>query len=330
MKITVIGNGGWGTALALILGKNGHDVTIWGRSAEYCREVAQSRENRRFLPGIHLPPSLEITENHAAAVEDSEGIIIAIPTTFFRDVMTRFRPVLSSALPMISASKGFDRQTGSLMTEVAESLFGGQPVAALSGPSHAEEVARGVPTAVVVACRDIDHATTWQQWFNRDTFRTYTTEDVAGVQLGGALKNVIALATGISDGIGFGDNTKAALITRGLAEMTRLGTVVNAHPYTFAGLSGLGDLVATCTSTLSRNHRVGERLGKGETIEAILHGMEQVAEGIYACEGAHTLGRTENISLPITNEVYAVVHQGKNPRQAVQDLLSRDPKPERD
>lgn len=330
MRIAVLGDGGWGTALALVLIHNGHEVTLWGPFADYCEATLAAGENTKFLPGVPLPANLAITADREAAVAGADGAVLASPTTFYRDVVTSFRGHLPASLPLVSVSKGFDKETRALMTELASSLLDGNPVAALSGPSHAEEVAKGVPSAVAVACEDHDRAVLWQGWFNCETFRIYTTDDVVGVQLGGALKNVIALAAGICDGIGFGDNTKAALITRGLAEMTRLGAALGAHRSTFAGLSGLGDLIVTCASRHSRNRGVGERLGKGESIDEILGSMEQVAEGVYACEGAHEIGRDRGIELPIADEVYAVVHDGKNPGQAVRDLLARDPKPERD
>ena len=216
------------------------------------------------------------------------------------------------------------------MSELAEDLLGVAPVAALSGPSHAEEVARGIPTAVVIGCRDHSKAVALQELFMQPAFRVYTSEDIIGVELGGALKNVMALAAGVSDGIGFGDNSKAALITRGLAEMTRLGCELGAKAETFAGLSGMGDLVVTCTSRHSRNRAVGERLGKGESAESILASMEQVAEGVWTCSTARSIAHAKGVDVPITDEVCAIVHEGKNPHEAVAALMTRDAKPETD
>ncbi len=216
------------------------------------------------------------------------------------------------------------------MTQIAEQILKRPHVAALSGPSHAEEVARGIPTAVVIACDDHAVAQSLQSTFTNRVFRVYSSTDVVGTELGGALKNVIAIAVGISDGLGFGDNTKAALITRGLAEMTRLGTALGAHPETFSGLTGMGDLIVTCASKLSRNRAVGERLGRGESIKEIMDSMVQVAEGVWNCENAFALAQNVGIEVPITHEVTAVVHKGKNPREAVESLLARDPRPERD
>lgn len=330
MSICVIGDGGWGTALALVLLENGHQVTLWGPFEEYVRETDQHRENRKFLPGIELPTGLRLTADREEAVEDAEAAVVAVPTRYFRDVLTSFRGQLGASTDVVSVAKGFDRDSHQRMTQVAEEVLGFGPIAALSGPSHAEEVAKGVPAAVAVACADADRAERLQGLFNNPAFRVYTTDDVVGVELGGGLKNVIAIAAGICDGIGFGDNAKAALITRGLAETTRLGTALGAHPSTFAGLSGIGDLIVTCTSRHSRNRGVGERLGRGETLQQILDGMDQVAEGVWNCTTARDLAQETGVSVPITDEVHAVVHDGKDPRTAVQDLLARDPRPERD
>jgi glycerol-3-phosphate dehydrogenase (NAD(P)+) len=330
MKVSIIGDGGWGTALALVLMRNDHRVTLWGPFPEYIREITQSRENPKFLPGVPLPEGLALTADRDEAVAGIDTAVIAIPTRYFRDVMTSFRGLLGAGIDIVSVAKGFDRETHHRMTQVAEQVLGAGPIAALSGPSHAEEVARGIPTAVAVACSDPARAGRLQHLFSNATFRVYTTDDVTGVELGGGLKNVIAIAAGISDGIGFGDNAKAALMTRGLAEMTRLGTALGAHPSTFSGLSGIGDLIVTCTSHLSRNRNVGERLGRGESLAHILDGMAQVAEGVWNCTTARELARDAGIDVPITDEVHAVVHEGKDPRTAVQDLLARDPRPERD
>ena len=330
MKVTVIGDGGWGTALALVLLKNGHDVTLWGPFDDYVAKLQTLRENVTFLPGIPLPPELNVTTSQAEAMADVDAAVISVPTKYFRQVLETFQGHLPDGLDMVSVAKGFDRNTHQRMTAVAEDVLGHGPIAALSGPSHAEEVAKGVPAAVAVACADHDRAVRLQSLFNNEMFRVYTTDDVIGVELGGGLKNVIAVAAGICDGIGFGDNAKAALITRGLAEMTRLGTGLGAHASTFAGLSGIGDLIVTCASRLSRNRGVGERLGKGETLQQIMDSMEQVAEGVWNCTTAKELAAETGVAVPITDEVHAVVHGGKDPRTAVQDLLRRDPRPERD
>jgi glycerol-3-phosphate dehydrogenase (NAD(P)+) len=284
----------------------------------------------KYLEGVDLPDGLRFTANHEEAVRDAEGIVIAVPSKFYRNVMEQFRAHVSREAMIVSVTKGLDVETQGRMSDVAKEVLGVASVSVLSGPSHAEEVARGVPSAVVIACSDHDAAVRFQAIFNSAAFRVYTSTDVIGVELGGAMKNVIAVAAGISDGIGFGDNTKAALVTRGLAEISRLGSALGAQPGTFAGLSGIGDLIVTCMSRLSRNRGVGEQLGSGKSLEEIMESMEQVAEGVWTCVTAKKLGHDLGVELPITAEVHAVVHEGKDPAKAVQDLLSRDPKPELD
>jgi len=330
MKTTIIGDGGWGTALALVLHRNGHRVTLWGPFPDYIDQVRDRRENITFLKGVALPGSLVWTSDCEQAVTGADVVVLATPSKFMRDVLGSFRDVIESRSILVSVAKGFDRKTLLRMTQIAEEVLCRRPIAALSGPSHAEEVARGVPSAVAIASMDHGQAVFLQSVFNNETFRVYTSDDVIGVEIGGAMKNVIAIAAGISDGIGFGDNTKAALITRGLAEMTRMGVALGAHPSTFAGLSGIGDLIVTCASKLSRNRNVGERLGQGETLQEIMDSMAQVAEGIWTCSTARELANSLDVEAPITNEVYAVAHEGKDPKSAVQDLLARDPKPERE
>ncbi|HBA83897.1 MAG TPA: glycerol-3-phosphate dehydrogenase [Verrucomicrobia bacterium] len=330
--ISIIGDGGWGTALALILRNNKHQVRVWGPFPDYIEETARRGENTRFLPGVKLPAGIEWTSSLERAAEDAEVVVIAVPSKFFKKVLTDFAAVQTTSrrTPLfVSVTKGLDEATGERMTRVAEKVLGIEPVAALSGPSLAAEVARGIPTAVTIACSRHETAVQLQSVFNNGLFRVYTSDDVVGVELGGALKNVMAIAAGICDGIGYGDNSKAALITRGLAEIGRLGAAMGAHPATFSGLSGMGDLVVTCTSRHSRNRGVGERLGKGEGIEQILAGMQQVAEGVWTCTTARDLARKLKVQVPITDEVTAVIHNGKDPRKAVETLMTRDPKPER-
>ena len=328
MKISVIGDGGWGTALATVLNRNGHEVTVWGPFADYIDEIKATGENKKFLPGVTLPDTISWTANHGEATRNAKAVVLASPSKFYPDVLAQFKSHLAPDAIVISVAKGIHRDTHALMTETAESILERKDIAALSGPSHAEEVARGTPSAVVIGCTNTEVAHQFQSLFNNPTFRVYTTDDVIGVELGGALKNIIAIAAGICDGIGYGDNAKAALITRGMAEMTRLGMALGAQPETFAGLSGMGDLIVTCLSKHSRNRGVGERLGKGESLEQIAASMAQVAEGVYNCVNAQALAREKNVEVPITDEVCQVVHDGKNPEQAVQDLLRRDPKPE--
>lgn len=327
-KITVIGDGGWGTALALVLLRNGHDVTLWGPFEDYINETRAKRENVKFLPGVTLPENLKLTADRKVASEAS-AFVLVVPTKFSRAVLESFKDFIPKEADLITASKGFDKETHKIMSDTAEEILSHACVAALSGPSHAEEVARGgMPAAVTIAAHDAAVAARWQNRFNAATFRVYTCSDVIGVELGGAMKNVIAVAAGISDGIGFGDNTKAALITRGLAEMMRLGEAMGAQPQTFSGLSGIGDLIVTCASKLSRNRAVGERLGKGETIDEIAASMDQVAEGVWTCQSAVQIAEKYGIEAPIAQEAYNVIYNKKDPRKAVEDLLSRDVKAE--
>jgi glycerol-3-phosphate dehydrogenase (NAD(P)+) len=323
MKCFVIGNGGWGTALGMILDGNGHDVTVWGPFEEEIEAISNAAENMVYLPGVEIPSPIRWTSDPADA-KDAELIVLVVPSRFMRTTLETFKPYLRADALIVSATKGLDEQSHCRMSETALNMLG-RNIAVLSGPSHAEEVARGVPTAVTVAGRD---AAQIQHAFLGTTFRVYTSDDVIGVELGGALKNIIAVAAGILDGIGLGDNSKAALMTRGLAEITRLGVALGAKPETFYGLSGVGDLIVTCASRHSRNRSVGERLGKGERLKDIMGGMKQVAEGIWNAKAARDLALKHGIEMPITDEVCAIVENGKDPRQALKDLMSRDPKAE--
>lgn len=327
MKCCVIGDGGWGTALAMQLQRNGNDVTVWGPFEDNLKVIRETGENSTYLPGVKVPSELTWTTDHAAAVAGKDLIVLVVPSRFFHSVVDAFKPYLPADALVVSATKGFDEKTYQRMTELAEEVLG-RPVAALSGPSHAEEVARGIPTAVTVAHLDTDYAAKIQQIFMGDTFRVYTSADVIGVELGGALKNVIALAAGINDGMGLGDNSKAALMTRGLAEMVRLATSLGAHPETLYGLSGMGDLIVTCGSKHSRNRSVGERLGKGETLKEIMASMKMVAEGVWNCSAAKELADKQGVEVPITAQIYKVVQEEKEPRQAVLDLMRREAKSE--
>lgn len=329
-QISILGDGGWGTALALVLQRNGHHVRVWGPFPDYLADVRIRGENTKFLPGVPLPPEIRWESDRSAAVAGAEVVVLAAPSRFYPQVAADFAPLIPRDAHVLSVSKGLHPVSHIRLSETAEQALGRGPVAALSGPSHAEEVARRVPTAVVIACTDHDRAVALQEVFNSAEFRVYTSDDVIGVELGGALKNVIAIAAGASDGIGFGDNTKAALLTRGLAEMTRFGAALGAHPQTFAGLSGIGDLMVTCASRHSRNRGVGERLGRGEKMTDILASMEQVAEGVWTCRAALDEARRLGISVPIIEQVDAVIHAGKDPRLAVRELMGRDPRVERD
>ncbi len=324
--VTVIGDGGWGTALAMVLAQNGHPVTVWGPFEENLEAIRSTNTNERFLPGAELPPSITWTADREQAVANTRHFVLAMPTKYFRSVMESFADVMPSGAHLVSVAKGFDVNTRERMTTIADSIFNDVHVAALSGPSHAEEVARGKPTAVVLASTEA--AEDLQALFANRTFRVYTSDDVIGVELGGGIKNVIAIAAGICDGIGFGDNTRAALITRGLAEMTRFGASMGAQAKTFSGLSGMGDLIVTCGSQHSRNRSVGERLGRGETLDDIMGSTHMAVEGIWNCKIVHEIARENGIDTPIADEVCAVVHSGKDPKEAVESLLSRDYRPE--
>ena len=328
MNTAIIGDGGWGTALALVLHANGHNVTVWGPFAHNIEAINQNGVNAAFLPRIPIPPAIKWTTSPVEAVTQAELVVLAMPTQFFRDVLAKFVQHIPNNATIVSVTKGLDRDTHQTMTQIASGILDTRQVAALSGPSHAEEVARGIPTAVVAASEDPEIQSKLQQAFNGGSFRVYTSDDITGVQIGGALKNVIALAVGISDGLGFGDNTRAALITRGLVEITRLGIALECQPATFAGLSGMGDLIVTCTSKHSRNRGVGERLGQGESLHEITSGMQQVAEGVWNCDNALALAQEHGVDLPITQLVHQILHGERKPQDAVETLMERDAKPE--
>lgn len=330
MKITIIGDGGWGTATGILLNGYGHTVTLWGPFADYLQEVRTTRKNSRYLPGVTLPETLSWTADPVRAAADADFFVLAVPSKFYRDVCTRFAGLIPARVPVVSLTKGLCETSHRRMSEIAAETLKRPDVAVLSGPSHAEEVARGLPTAVVAAATNEALAKQVQTLFTGPLFRVYTSTDPLGVELGGAIKNVIALAVGASDGLGFGDNTRAAIITRGLAEMIRLGVALGAQPETFAGLSGVGDLIVTCTSSHSRNHAVGERLGKGEKIGDILASMTMVAEGVWNAKAVRDTARQLNVEVPISEQVCRLCYEGASPRDAVESLMSRDTKPEHD
>ncbi|HHX98535.1 MAG: NAD(P)H-dependent glycerol-3-phosphate dehydrogenase [Kiritimatiellia bacterium] len=332
MNVAVLGDGGWGSALALTLHRHGHTPCVWGPSADYIAEIRQTRQNRKFLPGVEFPPAITWTADPSTALASATAVVLAVPSRYVRATLGRFAPAYQAAgaPPVVSATKGFDETTHQRISEILAEIWGVAAPAALSGPSIAPETARGVPTAVTIASADPVVAETFQKLFCGDTFRSYTSNDVPGVELGGALKNVIAIAAGVCDGLGFGHNAKAALITRGLAEMTRLGVALGAHPQTFSGLAGVGDLMVTCMSPQSRNRTLGERLGRGETLAAILDGMEQVAEGVWTCPPALKLAAAAGVATPLMSQVDAILHHGQSPRTAVIELMRRDPRAERD
>jgi glycerol-3-phosphate dehydrogenase (NAD(P)+) len=328
MNVTVIGTGGWGTALAVLLHGNGHKVTLWGRLKEEVDPIIAAGENQTFLPGIKIAKEIVLTLDTKSALHGSELVVLAVPSHGMRPTCEKIHDYLPTDVPVVSVAKGIENGTGSRMSEVIAEVLKTEHIVVLSGPSHAEEVGRGIPTAVVVASRQEQHAAQAQKAFMNERFRIYTHDDVIGVELGGALKNVIAIAAGTCDGIGFGDNTKAALCTRGLTEMTRLGVALGARPETFFGLSGVGDLIVTAFSRHSRNRGFGERLGKGETPEQIVASTQMVAEGVKTAKSAWQLAQRHGVEVPITREVQAILYEGKSPKQAVRDLMTREAKPE--
>ncbi len=328
MKITIIGDGGWGTAIGTLLDSYGHEVTVWCPFEEYRGEIVAAGENPRFLPGIKLPASLRWVSDPAQAAAGAEGFILASPSKYLAAVCARFAGLIAPDALVVSLTKGLCEETHRRMSERAREILGLETIAVLSGPSHAEEVARGIPTAVTVASECAAVAARTQDLFSGPLFRVYTSDDPIGVELGGAVKNVIAIAVGASDGLGFGDNTRAALITRGLAEVTRFGAALGARPETFAGLSGIGDLIVTCTSRHSRNHTVGERLGRGEPIDQILGGMAMVAEGVWNARVIHAMGIENGVEMPITDAVYRLCYENFPALDAVRLLMAREMKAE--
>jgi glycerol-3-phosphate dehydrogenase (NAD(P)+) len=327
-RITVIGNGGWGTALALVLVGNGHRVRLWGAFSDSIALMRRERENIEFLPGIPLPEDLELHDDAARALEGCDLWINAIPTKYIRDVMERLRGVIPTGVPFVSVSKGIENRSLLRASQVVTDVIGRRELAVLSGPSHAEEVARGLPTSVVVASRGEKLARRVQRLFQSERFRVYTNTDFVGVELGGALKNVIAIAAGICDGLGFGDNTKSALVTRGLVEIARLGVALGARKSTFSGLAGIGDLITTCFSRHGRNRAVGEAIGSGATLDDVLGRMRMVAEGVWTTRSVVEVARERSVEMPIADQVHRVLFRGKSPDRAVGDLMRRAMKSE--
>jgi glycerol-3-phosphate dehydrogenase (NAD(P)+) len=326
--ITVLGDGGWGTALAILLHHRGHQVALWSAFPDYAAVLKAKRENVKFLPGVCLPPGLEVTADMAVAA-GAELLVAAVPTPYLRSVLQKLARSYAFGTPIVNVAKGIEVGTRLRGSEVVRDVLDSRgPVAVLSGPSHAQEVAHGLPTTVVVSSADPALAKMVQQTFMGDRFRVYTNPDVIGVELGGALKNVIAIAAGICDGLGFGSNSKAALITRGLAEIARLGVAMGAKRETFAGLTGLGDLFTTCVSPLGRNRYVGEQIGKGRKLRDVLATMEQVAEGVLTTKAVCALADQHHVDMPITRQIHQVLFEDKNALEAVAELMVRAPKSE--
>lgn len=327
--IAVLGAGSWGTALALYLSRLGQEVRLWTIEPEHVLEMEKDHENRRYMPGHHFPDTLHPTGDLAAAVKDADAVLIAVPSVGFRNIISLLKPLLNSSARVISVTKGLDLETGQLLHDVAQELLGtNHPYAVLSGPSFAREVSAGLPTAVVIATQDEKFSKDLLERFNSQIFRIYISTDLIGVEVGGVVKNVIAIATGISDGMGFGTNARCALITRGLAEITRLGLALGGHQETFTGLAGLGDLVLTCTDDQSRNRRFGIALGKGKKPNDAEREIGQVVEGKRNAELVVQLAKKHHVEMPISEAVWDVIKGELTPMDAMKQLLSREPKPE--
>jgi glycerol-3-phosphate dehydrogenase (NAD(P)+) len=330
IQFAILGDGAWGTAIALLLARNpNHRVILWSAREENARILRERRENVRLLPGVPIPEAVELTSDIERAAASADLWIAAIPTVYLRETLRRIAPALHPPRPVLSLAKGLENETFLRPTEIIGHILGVERVAVLSGPSHAEEVSRGLPATLVAASDDLELARWLQRCFSSERFRVYTNLDMVGVELAGALKNVIGIAAGISDGLGFGDNAKSALLTRGLVEMARFGVALGAENQTFFGLAGMGDLITTCISRHGRNRHVGERLAGGEKLADILASMRMVAEGVYTTRSVHDKAARMGIDMPITTAVYQVLYENKEPLAAVNDLMLRAPRSEK-
>ena len=327
--IAVLGAGSWGTALALLLARNGHTVLLWGHVAVQQERLERERQNRAYLPDIAFPANIQVHASLPEAAKSISRFLVAVPSHAFRATLTALGPLMPNDAILAWATKGLEPGSGKLLSQVAIETLGGRHArAVISGPTFAREVALNMPTALTVASENEKAAEEVASWLRNERVRVYTSRDVAGVQLGGAIKNVMAIAAGISDGAGFGDNTKAAIMTRGIYEITRLGVKMGAKPITFAGLSGIGDLIVTCMSRHSRNRFVGEQVGKGRKLDDVVGEMIMVAEGVATSKAIHELSIKHRIDMPMASEVYKVLFEGKDPYQATFDLMTRDAKGE--
>lgn len=328
-KTAILGAGSWGTALAILWGKDGRSIRLWGHDANRVAEIQESRVNNSYLPGFKLPDSVRVT-SELADCRDADLIVFVMPSTALREIATRFREIgADREMVLLSCTKGIEHGTSRRMSEILNEIFPKQTVAVLSGPNLAMEVAQEMPTATVIGCQDLDCGAALQNFLGGARFRVYTSPEVAAIELGGALKNVFALAAGVSDGLGLGDNSKSALVTRSLAELVRLGAAMGGNTHAFYGLSGAGDLILTCYSERSRNHTVGKRLGQGESLTEITASMNMVAEGIPTARSAYECGRRFGVDTPIIDQVYAMLYEGKKPTVALSELLGREQKSER-
>jgi glycerol-3-phosphate dehydrogenase (NAD(P)+) len=330
-SIAVIGAGSWGTALALAFARGGRDVRMWGRDATHVEEMAAERENRRYLPGATFPENLTVHETLESALDGIRDVLIAVPSHALRETVTSLRPWVADDTRVCWATKGFELGTGELPHQVVAEVLGDSlPLAVLSGPTFAKEVGEGLPTALTVAANDPAFAADLAKALSGPNFRAYTSDDIVGVEVGGAVKNVLAIGAGMSDGLGFGANTRIAMINRGLVEMTRLGVALGARKETFMGLAGMGDLVLTCTDNLSRNRRMGLAIAAGKPIAEAQAEIQQVVEGVMAAEAVHEVADKLGIEMPICQQVYRILYRGLSPREAVGALMSRELKPEAD
>ena len=332
MKVSVIAAGSWGTALSMVLFENGHDVTVWSRSEEQVKEIIQTHKNESFLPGVVIPEGIKFTSDKKLALENAEIIVFSIPSQHYRNVLTDFYNlgIIPKDAILVNVSKGIDMETLETISQITDRIVPSATFVALSGPSHAEEVAMRLPTALVSASKSREAAECIQDLFSNDYIRVYTNPDVIGVEISGALKNIIALGAGISDGLGYGDNAKAALITRGIKEIAILGIAMGANVDTFKGLAGVGDLIVTCTSMHSRNRRCGILLGEGYTLNEAVEKVGMVVEGAYTVKSAYALKKKYQLDMPITTELYKVLYEDKNAREAVNHLMTRQRKHELD
>ncbi|MGL4913745.1 MAG: NAD(P)H-dependent glycerol-3-phosphate dehydrogenase [Romboutsia sp.] len=323
-KVCILGAGSWGSALGLVLAKKGYEVNMWTLNEEQAKKINRTKENIDYLPGVLFPNNITLTTSMEEAVQNSKIIVLAVPSQAIRSVSKQIKPFVKDNQILVDVAKGLEKGTGLRLSEVCEQELPNNPYVTLSGPSHAEEVAKDIPTTVVVASSDIEIAQTVQDIFMSPKFRVYTNPDIVGVELGGALKNIIAFGAGICDGLGYGDNAKAALMTRGIHEIGKLGSAMGANSSTFSGLSGIGDLIVTCTSMHSRNRRAGILIGQGKSLEETLKEVKMVVEGITATEVAHEVAKELNIDMPITNAIYSVLHNGDNPNEVVTELMMRN------
>lgn len=324
-KISILGGGSWGIALAVLLHKNGHEITVWS-ALEPEIEMLRSTHEHKMLPGVKLPEDMRFTTDDEEAVKGRDLLVMAVASSYTRQTAKRLSPYVVQGQKIVNVAKGIEDHTLMTLSEIVEQEIPGADVAVLSGPSHAEEVSRGIPTTIVVGATTRETAEYLQNLFMNDVFRVYTSSDVLGMELGGALKNVVALAAGIADGLGYGDNTKAALITRGIAEISRLGTAMGARFETFCGLTGIGDLIVTCASMHSRNRRAGILIGQGKTMEEAMAEVQMVVEGVYSAKAAMGLSEKYHVQLPIIEQVNKVLFEGKTASEAVKDLMLRDKK----